>query len=190
MADWFNNELSGYVDKKEKILIDVRKNNKICRILSIISALFIALLASCFITIFTMVVGAAAADKDPNFTGCFLLAVCVFICSYLLFACLIYNSQRSIRYVLTNCGIYVITGMIFKDVKFVAYNQITDISMSIGPIQRIFGAGSVGVGTASGNVVGSVSEGKGSIYSIDEMSIDSVDNYKKIKEIIIKNIKK
>ena len=25
MADWFNNDLSDYIDKKEKVIIDVRK---------------------------------------------------------------------------------------------------------------------------------------------------------------------
>ena len=62
--------------------------------------------------------------------------------------------------------------------------------MSKGPIQSLFGAGSVGVGTASGNVVGSVSDGNGAIYSINELDIESVDNYKQIREIIIKNRKK
>ena len=28
MADWFNNDLSDYIDKKEKVVIDVRKNDK------------------------------------------------------------------------------------------------------------------------------------------------------------------
>ena len=31
MADWLNRNLYEYIDKKEKIFIDVRKNEKICR---------------------------------------------------------------------------------------------------------------------------------------------------------------
>lgn len=140
-----------------------------------------------FITIFSGFISInTGMTGEPNFA----LAAIVFICGYPLHVWLIYNSQRSTRYVLTNCGIYRITGLIFKRTKFVAYNQITDVSMSKGPIQSLFGAGSVGVGTASGNVVGSVSDGNGAIYSINELDIESVDNYKKIREIIIKNRKK
>ena len=173
MADWFNNDLSDYIDKKEKVVIDVRKNDKICVFSSFILSLF-----------FSAICGFLGLYVDIG------LALFTLIGSFFLFIWLIYNSQRSTRYVLTNCGIYRITGLIFKRTKFVAYNQITDVSMSKGPIQSLFGAGSVGVGTASGNVVGSVSDGNGAIYSINELDIESVDNYKKIREIIIKNRKK
>ena len=40
MADWFNNDLSDHIDKKEKVIIDVRKNNKICVLSSFILSLF------------------------------------------------------------------------------------------------------------------------------------------------------
>ncbi len=186
MADWLNNDLSDYVDDKEKILIDVRQNTKMC----LISALGIALFASCFLVIFLTVFVSLAANKDPNFTVFILALGCVFICSYPLFAWLVYNSQLSKRYVLTNCRIYSITGFIFKHVKCIAYNQITDVHISRGPIQRIIGVGSVGVGTASGNVVGSVTNGNGLIYSDDELTMDSIDNYKQVKDIITKNRKK
>ena len=59
-----------------------------------------------------------------------------------------------------------------------------------GPVQRIVGAGSVGVGTASGNVTGSVVDGNGTVYSMNELDIESVDDYKKIREVIIRNTKK
>lgn len=173
MADWFNNDLSDYIDKKEKVVVDVRKNDKICIFSSFILSLF-----------FSAICGFLGAFVDIG------LAIFTLLSSFFLFIWLIYNSQRSTRYVLTTCGIYRITGLIFKRTKFVAYNQITDVSMSKGPIQSLFGAGSVGVGTASGNVVGSVSDGNGAIYSINELDIESVDNHKQIREIIIKNRKK
>ena len=191
MADWFNNDLSDYIDKKEKIIVDTRKNDKICVWSSVISGLFIALFITLFITIFSIVIsGFISVTGKPDFTIILVLAPFVFICGYPLLVWLIYNSQRSTRYVLTNHGIYGIHGLIFKQVKFVAYNQITDVSMYKGPIQNLFGAGNVGVGTASGNIVGSVSDGNGSIYSTDELSINSVNDYKKIREIIVKNKKK
>ena len=191
MADWFNNDLSDYIDKKEKVVVDVRKNDKICVWSSVISALFLALFITFFITIFSIVIsGFTSVTGEPNFAIILALAPLVLICGYPLLVLLIYNSQRSTRYVLTNHGIYGIHGLIFKEVKFVAYNQITDVSMHKGPIQSLFGVGSVGVGTASGNIVGSVSDGNGSIYSTDELSINSVNDYKKIREIIVKNRKK
>ncbi len=173
MADWFNNDLSDYIDKKEKVIIDVRKNDKICVLSSFILSLF-----------FSAILGFMGAFVDIG------LAIFALLGSFCLFMWLIYNSQRATRYVLTNCGIYRIAGLIFKRTKFVAYNQITDVSVSKGPIQTIVGCGSVGVGTASNNVVGSVSDGNGAIYSINELDIESVDNYKQIREIIIKNRKK
>ena len=182
MADWFNNDLSDYIDKKEKVIVDVRKNDKICVWSGVVSALFLTLFITYFITIFSIVIGGFIGVTDePNFAIILVLASFVFICGYPLLAWLIYNSQRSTRYVLTNRGIYDIHGMFFKRVKFVAYNQITDVSIRKGPVQSFFGVGSVGVGTASGNVVGSI--------SINELDIVSVDKYKKIREIIIKNRK-
>ncbi len=173
MADWFNDDLSDYIDKKEKVIIDVRKNDKIRVLSSFILSLFLS-----------TILGFVGAFVDIR------LAIFALLCSFCLFVWLIYNSQRATRYVLTSCGIYRIAGLIFKSTKFVAYNQITDVSISKGPIQTIVGCGSVGVGTASGNVVGSVSDGNGTIYSINELDIDSVNDYKKIREIIIKNRKK
>lgn len=173
MADWFNNDLSDYIDKKEKVVVDIRKNEKLCIIASFISSLFLSVIFG--------FLGAYFNDT---------VALFALVFSFCLFVVLIYNSQRATRYVLTSGGIYRIDGLIFKRIKFVAYNQITDVSMYRGPIQRIFGAGSVGVGTASGNVVGSVSDGNGAVYSINELDINSVDNYKKIREIIVKNRKK
>ncbi len=173
MTDWLNTNLSDYIDKKEKILVDTRKNNGMCAI----AAFGISLILSAICGFWGAFVGGG-------------FAIFVFVCSLFLFLCIIYNSQRSTRYVLTNFGIYKITGLIFKRLKFVAYNQITDISMYRGPVQRIVGAGSVGVGTASGNVTGSVVDGNGTVYSINELDIESVDDYKKIREVIIKNTKK
>ena len=175
MADWLNNDLSDYIGKKEKVIVDVRKNNKICVLSSFFLSVFLSVILG-FIS--------ALALTDIGFATFILSA------SFCLLILLIYNSQRSTRYVLTNCGIYRIKGLIFKNVKFVAYNQITDVSITKGPIQSILGCGSVGVGTASGNVAGSVSDGNGAIYSLNELDMESVDNYKKIREVIIKNRKK
>lgn len=188
MVDWFNDNLSDYINKKERIIIDTRKNDKFCQLSSIISGVFFTLLIMFFITVFSITIVALINGK-PDFIVTLPVAMFCLLCGYPLVSWLIYNSQRSARYVLTNCGIYQISGLIFKNVKFVAYNQITDVSMSKGPIQSIFNVGSVGVGTASGNIVGSVSDGNGYISSKNELDIDSVDNYKEIKEIIITNRK-
>lgn len=183
MADWLNNDLSDYIGKKEKVIIDTRKNDKMCCLSGLFGALFATIFTTGFSTVFSGII------SDSGKTD-FAVVFVSFLVSFPLFVWLIYNSQRSTRYVLTNCGIYKITGLVFKKTKFVAYNQITDVSINKGPVQSMFGVGSVGVGTASGNVVGSVSDGNGSIYSINELDITSVDNYKKIREIIIKNRKK
>lgn len=195
MADWFNNNLSDFIDKKEKVIIDVRKNVKFCRRSSIASALFYSLFLTFFMMVFSIVIsgfisGFISNHVEFKFSVALTIGAIVFICGYPSLVSLIYNSQLSARYVLTNRGIYRISGLIFKSTQFVAYNQITDVSVHQGPIQSLFDCGSVGVGTASGNVAGSVSGGNGSIYSVDELSIDSVNDFKKIREIIIKNRKK
>ena len=191
MADWFNNDLSDYIDKKEKVIIDVRKNDKFCRWSSITLSLFYSLFLTFFMMIFSIVIsGFISNTGEPNFSVALTIGALVLICGYPSLVLLVYNSQLSARYVLTNHGIYGISGLFFKRTKFVAYNQITDVSIHKGPIQSLFGCGSVGVGTASGNVAGSVSDGNGSIYSVDELNIDSVNDFKKIREIIIKNRKK
>lgn len=173
MMDWFNDDLSDYINKKEKVLIDVRKNNSLCWFMTVLDSLLGAVF-----------VGALGFYFDAA------MAVFAFLGSFVLFMILVYNIQCATRYVLTNCGIYKISGLIFKRVKFVAYNQVTDASMYRGPIQQMCGAGSVSVGTASGNVVGSVFDGNGATLSVPELTISSVNEYKKIREIIIKNRKK
>lgn len=181
MADWFNNNLSDYIDKKEKVIIDVRKNDKFCRRSSIVSALFCSLFLTFFMMVFSIIISGFISVYTSNhvelkFSVALTIGAIVFICGYPLLVSLIYNSQLSARYVLTNRGIYRISGLIFKSTQFVAYNQITDVSVHKGPIQSLFDCGSVYVSTASGDV--------------GDLSIDSVNDFKKIREFIIKNIKK
>lgn len=189
MIDWFNKNLADYIDAKEQIIIDTRKNARVYLYSSLLKSLFISLFLTFFISqlvymgIFWMNFG-VASGVESGFSVDFTFVAFLFMVLYMLSFLLIYNNQRSIRYVLTNCGIYKITGLVFKRVKFVAYNQVTDVKMSRGPIERMFGAGSIGVGTASGNVVGN-----GYIYSKNELDIESVDDYNNVKEIIIKQRK-
>ena len=127
--------------------------------------------------IFSIVIsGFISNTGEPNFSVALTIGAIILICGYPSLVLLIYNSQLSARYVLTNHGIYGISGLIFKSTKFVAYNQITDVSIHKGPIQSLFDCGSVYVSTASGDV--------------GDLSIDSVNDFKKIREIIIKNRKK
>ena len=185
MADWFNNNLSDYIDQKEKVMIDVRKNDKVCRLSGVVGGFFIALFVTLFITIFKLVIAGLISGQEPNLYANLLFVLIMFICSYPFFVCLVYNSNRASRYVLTNFGIYEINGLFFKRLKVVAYNQITDVDMSRGLLDQFFGCGSVGVGTASGNVVGSISDGNGSIYSANELDILHIDNYKEVRQFII-----
>lgn len=190
MADWFNENLYEYIDKKEKIIIDVRRNEKVCRLSSLFAGLFFALFTTIFTIIFKIIITGMITRGTPDFDTNLFIAVIVFCFSFSLFVPLIYKSERSTRYVLTNSGIYEITGLIFKTFKFVAYNQITDVDMSRGLLEQFYGCGSVGVGTASGNVVGSISDGNGQIHSENELDIISVDEYKEIRQTIIKYRKK
>lgn len=181
MVDWLNRNLSDYIDKKEKIIIDVRKNEKICLLSSVLLGGFLALFFSFFVI---------GIITDTDFYNNLVPAVVSFLFLVSLFVPLIYKSQLSTRYVLTKSGIYEISGLIFKSFKFVAYNQVTDVGMSRGVFEQMFGCGSVGVGTASGNISGTISDGNGTIRSQNELDINSVNEYKKIRELIIKNRKK
>ena len=190
MADWLNRNLYEYIDKKEKIIIDVRKNEKICRLASIFSGIFFGLFLTAFISFFKIILTGIITDTDPNFYNNlpFVIVLGVFLTWFFIW--LIYKSELATRYVLTNSGIYEISGLIFKSFKFVAYNQVTDVDMSRGIFEQMFGCGSVGVGTASGNISGTISEGNGTISSENELDINSVNEYKEIRQLIIKHRKK
>lgn len=188
--DWFNNNLSEYIDNKEKILVDTRKNDNICRLTGVMGGLFIALFVSIFITMLKMGAIGVIKGQEPDLGANWMFAAVLFVCCCLLCIGLVYKSNRATRYVLTDSGIYKISGLIFKKFKFVAYNQITDVDMSRGLSDQFFGCGSVGVGTASGNIVGSVSDGNRTIYSMNELDIDHVDNYQEIRKIIVEHRKK
>lgn len=190
MADWLNRNLYEYIDKKEKIIIDVRKNEKICRLASIFGGIFFGLFLTAFISFFKIILTGIITDTDPNFYNNlpFVIVLGVFLTWFFIW--LIYKSELATRYVLTNSGIYEISGLIFKSFKFVAYNQVTDVDMSRGIFEQMFGCGSVGVGTASGNISGTISEGNGTISSENELDINSVNEYKEIRQLIIKHRKK
>ena len=175
--DLLNNDLSNYLNKKERVVFDVRVNDKICKL----NAFIIAFVLMAFVSV-------APAFFLEGFV-LFITLICWVVFVFSIFFKLVYMLKRSVHYVLTDCGVYKIKGLLFKSVKFVGYDKITDLSISIGPIEQIFKVGSVGIGTASGNVFGSIQNGNGIITSMNELDISGVDEYKEIKEYITKKMK-
>ncbi len=98
-----------------------------------------------------------------------------------LVAVAIYMYNRSFKYVLTEKGIYEISGWLLKSVTFVSYGRITDVHMSRGLLDAFCKTGSVHVDTASGNTV----EGT----SVPELSIDGVAEYEEIYNFILSKVK-
>lgn len=106
--DWMNNDLSGYINAKEKIVFDVRKNENICALQALLISLVWALIFGYFFTGIFLAVGHA----NMGIIGLVLLFICLFV----LFVYVFYSSNRSVRYILTDQGIYSIGGLIFLNV--------------------------------------------------------------------------
>lgn len=175
--DWLNQKLSSYIDKKEKIVFDVRINEKMCELASVGASFLFSVVVSGLTAFLLFTV-------SDNYLWPVSVGVFSFIILFVLFSRLFLLSNQSVRYVLTEHGIYKICGLIFKSVKFVAYNKITDLTMCSGPFERLFGCGSVGIGTASG---GNINKETG--FQLNELDIKSVNEYKKIKDFLTKKVK-
>ena len=79
MIDWFNNDLSDYIDKKEKIIIDTRKNDKICHLLGIIWGIIFTLFAALYMAVLSGIISVVFVDNvEPNLFITFIVFILVF----------------------------------------------------------------------------------------------------------------
>ncbi|MBI4019409.1 MAG: PH domain-containing protein [Candidatus Aenigmarchaeota archaeon] len=61
---------------------------------------------------------------------------------------LCYAIRNTYRYKITDRGAYFSGGLVFKTEKMVPFYKITNVIITQGPIQRMFGVSSIGVQTA------------------------------------------
>lgn len=167
--DLLNQNIHEFIKDAKHIVFDVRVNKKICKLSSFVPS-FVLAWCTFFVWLFPSFI--------LNGLLQFYLSVVLFIVAFIFWFVVVYMYWSSKRYVLTDCGIYVIKGLIFKKSGFVAYNQIIDSIMYVGIFERLCGCGSVII---SGN--------DGNINSGDKLNISGINEYKEIQSYILKHIK-
>jgi membrane protein YdbS with pleckstrin-like domain len=86
---------------------------------------------------------------------------------------------RTAAYRLTEAELEYRRGVFFQQQSTVPYNRITNVNATQGPIQRLLGAGSVGVHTAGyGGQMGA------------ELTISAVGDYEEIKEQVMAHVRR
>lgn len=167
--DLLNQNIHDFIKNDKHIVFDVRVNKKICKLFSFVPS-FVLAWCTFFVWFF------------PNFVlnGFlpFYISVVLFVVIFVFWFFIVYMYWCAKRYVLTEVGIYAIKGLIFKKSRFVAYNQVVDLIMCVGVVERLCGCGSVMI---SGNY--------GNINSGDKLNIVGVNEYKEIQSYILKHIK-
>ena len=168
--DFFNNDYKQYLNKGDKILYQTKQNDSYKNFIIPI----IAMIMSIFTTLPTFI--ALIKTHTPIYIS-IILGVFIFIIQATILN-LIYISTN---YLITNNGIYKISGILNKKIKYVPYNKITDTSVTIGFIQQFFKIGTINISTAGGTRRDSL--------SAYEISIYNINNFKKVNDLIISKLK-
>ena len=177
--DWLNINWKKYLEKNDKILLHTVVDNRVSKIDSLLLAVLFGLIFGCWCF------GVLMA-----FSGNFLMAVFValicFLISGLVVGMFIVATFKATHYVLTIKGVYKISGLIYKHVKFVPYNRITDAEMTRGIIGHICDTANIGICTASGNIQ---SYSRNGMVSQNEIDIKGIRDYEKVRQLILGQIK-
>ena len=169
--DFFNQNYKNYLDKKEKILLHIQQ----AKSFTFLHIIGVFLITFGLFTIFTLWAMAELKLKKhfPVLPQLSIALVASFI-SYLRY--------NGIQYIITENGIYKISGLLNKKIKFVSYKKITDNSLSINIFESLFNVGTINISTAGGT---KSYNGNSQPY---ELTIRHIDNYNKTNQIITKHI--
>ena len=169
--DFLNNDYKKYLNKDDKILYQTKQDDSYKCFFVFTIALFLSIILT--IHIFVMF---KLADL-PTYIS-IIVGIFIFIIEVLLFD-INYSSKN---YLITNDGIYKISGILNKKIKFVPYKKITDTSVTIGFIQQFYKVGTINISTAGGTSRNNI--------SAYEISIYNIKNFKKVNDLITSKLKK
>lgn len=83
---------------------------------------------------------------------------------------------KGMHYVISQKGLYYISGVLFKKIKFIPYSKITDIGLHRGMLEvALYKTGSIGISTAGGT---------SSLENPYEIQFRYLDDYKKVRDLI------
>ena len=174
--DFFNNNYKKFLVAGDKVLYHTKQeNNSYKYFRNTITAFFLTIwfiLMSSPITISTI----KAQKMSPIIFLFFALLIFIILISILN---MIYISKH---FLITENGIYNISGLLNKKVKYIPYNKITDTSLTIGFIQNFYDMGTINISTAGGT--------SRNTYSPYETSITNIKDFKKVNDMITSKIKK
>ncbi len=169
--DFFNKNYKKYLDKKEKILLHIQQA-KSFTFLHVFGVFLLTFFMATFFAIFVI-----AKLKIRGFFP-FKFGLCIS-----LFASIIsYLRYKGVQYLITENGIYKISGVLNKKIKFVPYKKITDNALSINMFEAMFGVGTINISTAGGT---RSYRGNSQPY---ELIIRHVKDYNKTNQLITKHI--
>lgn len=177
--NWLNEDWKNYLEKGDKVLFHTSIDKSVVNVDSWLVAI-----------IFSLFFGVWCFGFSFIQLGSGFMATCIGILFFVLFCLIIkicYSATlNAVHYVLTSKGVYKISGLINKRVKFVPYKRITDAEMTRGIIGHMFDTANIGVCTASGNI-GFYS--RGTVFSQNEIDIRGIKEYKKVRQLILGKIK-
>ena len=169
--DFFNNNYKKFLVAGDKVLYHTKQDNSY--------KVFFTIMMTLLLTIWTspIIVSLSAIGKFYPPLIIFLL-----ILSFTIQFSVIEMIYISKHFLITENGIYKISGLLNKQVKFIPYTKITDTSLTIGFIQNFYDIGTINISTAGGTTRNT--------YSPYEASITNIKNFKKVNDMIMSKLKK
>ena len=170
--DFLNNNYKTYIQKKDKILQHTTQASSFI-FLYIMKVSILAFLVVNFLVILYL--------AELNIPKKFFSFKPSIIFS-LLIAFFGYIKYKGIHYVITETGLYKISGVLNKKIKFVPFKKITDSSLSISLFESILNVGTINISTAGGT---KFYNGNSQPY---ELIIRHINDYNKINQLITKHL--
>lgn len=177
--DWFNKDWKKYLEKGDKVLFHTVIDKSVVKADSWLIAFIVGLFPGFWGFLVSFV------QWENIFVSLYLGFVC-FALIGLLVRFLLGMALNATQYILTAKGVYKVSGLINKRIKFVPYKRITDAEMTRGIIGHIFDTANIGICTASGNMNVYV---RGTQFSQNEIDIRGIKDYKKVRQLILGKIK-
>ena len=168
--DFFNDNYKKFLVAGDKILYHTKQDNSYKIFFVTIIALFLTLWV-------TPILGVSILIKFHPIL--FVLALILIISINISVLEMRYVSKH---FLITENGVYSISGLLNKKGKYIPYNKITDTSLTIGFIQNFYDIGTINISTAGGT--------SRNTYSPYETSITNIKNFKKVNDMIMSKLKK
>ena len=168
--DFYNDNYKKFLVAGDKILYHTKQENSY----KIFSVIITALFSTFLLTLPVIGIMAPLLKIFPLF----ILFVLILI--FVIQMAVLEMRYISKHFLITENGIYKISGLLNKRVIYIPYNKITDTSVTIGFIQNICDIGTIHISTAGGTAAATPYE----------TSITNIKNFKKVNDMITAKLKK